>query len=237
MRIALIGYGKMGKQIERLAKGAGHTIAHRIGSAHKDEIDQLTDTDVAIEFTTPEAAVSNYLRLFERRIPVVSGTTGWYGDFDLVCNAANKAGVSFFYATNFSIGVQIALATGTYFAKLMDAHRHYHGILEEWHHTAKKDAPSGTAITFAERIIDQHGAYSHWKLEDSPEQDALPIKAYRENDIPGTHRLTFSSDIDQISLEHKAFNRDGFAGGALEAAAWMLKQPTGIYTMKDLLNL
>lgn len=237
MRIALIGYGKMGRHIERLAQDAGHTISHRIGSAHASDLAQIADTDVAIEFTTPEAAVGNYHTLFDRGIPVVTGTTGWYRDFDSVRAAAEQAGVSFFYATNFSIGVHIALATSSYLAKLADAHRNYRGLLEEWHHTAKKDAPSGTAITFAERIIDQHGAYTHWKLDDAAQRDTLPVRAYRENDIPGTHRLTFTSDIDQITLEHKAFNRDGFAGGAIEAAAWILKQPTGVYTMKDLLNL
>jgi len=237
MRIALIGYGKMGKHIEKLALEAGHEITHRIGAAQSSEIAEIADTDVAIEFTSPEAAVGNYRALFDRGIPVVTGTTGWYTDFEQVCGVAAKRGVSFFYATNFSIGVHIALATSNYLAQLLNAHPSYRGSLEEWHHTAKKDAPSGTAITFAEGVIDHHNGYNRWKLDPAPDDNTLPVKAYREDEIPGTHRITFANSIDQISLEHKAFNRDGFAGGAIEAAAWLLKQPTGIYTMKDLLHL
>ncbi len=240
MRIALVGYGKMGRHIESLALEAGHEITARITSENSEKIKQLADTDVAVEFTAPEAAVGNFAALFERGIPVVTGTTGWYDRFDEVRAGAQKAGVPFFYATNFSVGVHIALAANAYLAKLTEKNADYACSLEEWHHTAKRDAPSGTAITFAERIIENNSRYKQWTLTDSPgDADAgiLPVRAYRENDIPGTHRVTYGSAIDEITLEHKAHNRDGFAGGALRAALWLADRKPGIYTMTDLLDL
>lgn len=239
MRIAIVGYGKMGKRIEQLALEMGHSITHRIDADNVEQLQSLDHTDVAIEFSTPEVAVSNYKQLFAQNIPVVTGTTGWYAKFDEVCHLAKAASVPFMYATNFSIGVQLALAANEYLAGLMTRHSDYLCRLEEWHHTAKKDAPSGTAITFAEGILDKHGHYDNWELqvENALQDKVLPIQAYRQNDIPGTHRVTYQSPIDQIVLEHKAYNRDGFANGAIAAAAWLLNQRAGVYTMKDLLRL
>lgn len=238
MRIALVGYGKMGQRIDTLARGAGHEITARITSAGADEIRNLSDTDVAIEFTAPGAAVKNFHTLFARGIPVVTGTTGWYDRFDEVAASARKAGISFFSATNFSVGVHIALAANDYLARLTEKNADYACRLEEWHHTSKIDAPSGTAVTFAERIIENNRRYRNWKLtEGSADSGTLAVRAYRENDIPGTHRVTYESTIDQITLEHKAHGRDGFAKGALAAALWLADRKPGVYTMTDLLDL
>lgn len=237
MRIAIIGYGKMGKRIEALALDKGHEITHRIGSDNIREIREIKNADVAIEFTNPEAAVSNFSELAKLGIPVVTGTTGWYGDFEKVKLMMGNANIPFFYATNFSIGVQLTLAASNYLAGLMSKFPQYICTMEEWHHTAKKDAPSGTAITIAEGIIEHHSAYNAHALDESNTEDTLVIKAYREDEIPGTHKVTYRADADQITIAHEAFNRDGFALGAIEAAAFIVGKSAGIYTMKDLLKL
>ncbi len=238
MRIALIGYGKMGKRIDELATAQGHEITHRIGLENMEELAQLQACDVAIEFSSPEAAVDNLQTLFRKGIPTVCGTTGWYARYDEVYTLADKHQVPFLHATNFSIGVQLAFAANKHLAKLMDAHRNYLCRIEEWHHTTKKDAPSGTAITFAEGILEHHHAFGGWHLQNGNElSESIPIKAYREEDVPGTHRITYRSEIDEIQLEHRAYNRDGFAQGAIHAAAWLIKQAPGIYTMNDFLKL
>jgi len=176
--------------------------------------------------------------LFERGIPVVTGTTGWYDRFDEVADAARNMGVPFFFATNFSIGVHIALAANAYLAKLMEKNGDYACHIDEWHHTAKRDAPSGTAITFAERTIESNSRYKNWTLSEGfAGEGVLPVYAHRKDDIPGTHRVTYESAIDQITLEHKAHGRDGFVAGALQAAEWLIAKKTGVYTMKDLLDL
>lgn len=237
MRIALVGYGKMGQRIEELALAQGHNIVHRYDQHNAHRLHEISDTDVAIEFTSPEAAVGNLKILFEKNIPVVCGTTGWYAQFNEVTQAAEFNGARLMYATNFSIGVQLALAANDYLASLLDKHRQYSAHIDEWHHTAKKDAPSGTAITFAERLINQHRGYNTWKLDGGDEAQELPIRAYREDDIPGTHIVRYESEIDQISLSHKAYSRDGFAQGAIDAAHWLTGQKPGVYTMKDFLQL
>jgi 4-hydroxy-tetrahydrodipicolinate reductase len=242
MRIALIGYGKMGRRIAELAPQRGHIIAHQIGLSNRHELEKISDCDVAIEFTNPKSAVQNYRDLFEIRIPVVSGTTGWYSHLREVEELAQKEKAVFFYASNFSIGVQISLAASNYIAHLMNRFDGYAAKIEEWHHTAKKDAPSGTAITFAEGLQKNNKKYSNWKLVDSADTDKdkeslLPISAYRENEIPGTHKITWSSEIDTISIEHTALNRDGFALGAIAAAEFAVNAIPGVYTMNDLMNL
>lgn len=238
MRIALVGYGKMGKHIEKMAVAAGHDIVARIGSENADDIQTLSGADVAIEFTAPDAAVDNFKALFKQGIPVVTGTTGWYDRFDEVAAGARESGVPFFYATNFSVGVHIALAANAHLAGLMEKNGDYVCRIDEWHHTAKRDAPSGTAITFAEKIIENNSRYRDWSLTEGPvDEGILPVHAYREDDIPGTHRVAYGSSIDQITLEHKAHGRDGFVAGALQAAEWLIAQKPGVYTMKDLLDL
>jgi len=238
MRIALVGYGKMGKRIEALASAMGHEISHRIGIDNASDLQHIDGCDVAIEFTAPEAAVDHLQLLFRKGIPTVTGTTGWYEQFEQVRSLALHTKARFLYATNFSIGVQLAFAANAYLAELMNRHEAYACSIEEWHHTEKKDAPSGTAISIAEGIIAQHHAYAKWALEPHNKRaNALPIKAYREADVPGTHRITYKSAIDEISLEHKAHGRDGFALGAIHAAEWLTKQASGIYTMNDFLKL
>ncbi len=243
MRIALIGYGKMGKRIEELAPQLGHQIAYRIGQTNSNELSHIQDADVAIEFTKPEAAIGNYMRLFDIGIPVVSGTTGWNSRLPEVEAMARIKLAVFFYASNFSIGVQMALATSNYLAQLMSRFGNYTALIEEWHHVSKKDAPSGTAITFAEGIIKNYPDYNGWQHmepQDSPgaevPSELLPIHAFRENKIPGTHHISWVNEVDSISLQHIAKSRDGFALGALAAAEFAVKAQPGIYTMNDLMK-
>ncbi len=241
MRIAIVGYGKMGKRIETLAVENGHAIIYRVHSGNVDQIKDMKGIDVAIEFSHPEAALENFEKLAILGVPVVTGTTGWYKDFETVKALVEKHQIPFFYATNFSIGVQLALAASNYLAGLMKDFSGYTGLLEEWHHTAKKDAPSGTAITIAEGIVAHHSAYKNFALDadtdSSDSSEILNIKAYRENEIPGTHKVTYTSDVDSISLEHTAKNRDGFVLGALHASEFIIRQKPGMFTMKDLLKL
>ncbi len=244
MRIALIGYGKMGRRIAELAPQRGHMIAHQIGSGNRHELEKIINCDVAIEFTNPESAVQNFRDLFEIGIPVVSGTTGWYSQLPEVEATVSNQKAVFFYASNFSIGVQISLAASNYVAQLMNRLQGYTALIEEWHHAAKKDAPSGTAITFAEGLQKNNANYKSWELAEPSKlnpnyypDSILPIAAYRENEIPGTHKITWRSIIDTISIEHIAMNRDGFALGAIAAAEFAVKANPGIYTMNDLMNL
>jgi 4-hydroxy-tetrahydrodipicolinate reductase len=239
MRIALIGIGKMGSLIRKFALEQGHEIRAEIHSHNKHEIHQLSNdfVDVAIEFTSPSSATENFKALASNNIPTVTGTTGWYDRFDEVVSQYSEKGISFFYASNFSLGVHISIATSNYLAKLMNAFPEYSVKIEEWHHTEKKDKPSGTAITFAEKIIENYTRVNKYALDAADAPDAIPIKSYREGDIKGTHKVSYKSEIDVISLEHKALNRNGFALGALKAAEFIHSREPGIYTMKDLIHL
>lgn len=236
MRIALIGHGRMGTLIEELATKSGHHISARITSANRGDMHAL-DADVAIEFTRPESAVENFKLLFERNIPVVTGTTGWYDRFDEVTREAEKHKARFFYATNFSIGVQLALAVSAYLSEIIAPYP-YRAELEEWHHTGKKDAPSGTAITFAETVEKHNPNYNgHALMPADTDQHTIPITAHREGDIKGTHVLRFRSEEDSIEIRHEAHSRNGFGLGALRAARFLVDQDPGVYTMKDLIDL
>lgn len=238
MRIAIVGYGKMGQLIEKLATEMGHQIMYRIDSENSQLIDQLEDVDVAIEFTSPEMAVSNFKKIASQNIPVITGTTGWMDDFDEVEKIITDSKTHFFYASNFSIGVHLAMHTSNYLAKLIENFPEYRVRIDEWHHTAKKDAPSGTALSLGREIINNHKGYTQLSTEPSDLQDnELPIYAYRENDIPGTHQIKYDSDIDSIILRHEAKNRQGFALGAIKAAEFLIDQNPGIYTMNDLIKL
>ena len=231
MKIALLGYGKMGKTIEKLAKHKGHEIVFFCGSNASEG--DLTTADVAIEFSTPETAVANISSCFNNGIPVVSGTTGWldsYNDMLKLCESSNG---SFIYASNFSVGVNLFFAMNEYVANLMQPWNEYEVSVEEIHHIEKKDAPSGTAITLAEGIL-KHSDKVSWKLDGQDAKD-LGISAKRIADVKGTHIIKYDSKIDSIHLKHEAHSREGFALGAILAAEW-LQHKKGVYSMKDVLT-
>lgn len=239
MQIALIGYGKMGKAIEEIALKAGHTIVSRI-DFNDDVLQGIKGADVAIEFTNPEAAKGNILKCFEAKVPVVVGTTGWYNDFNEIKQLAESTGNSLFYATNFSLGVNIFFELNKHLAKLMNPHEMYEPEMEEIHHLQKKDAPSGTAITLAEGLIANLYRKKTWvNREDENNKSTIPFElkiiSKREGEVPGTHTITYKSDIDEIIITHQAYNRMGFATGAVKAAEW-IKNKIGVYTMADMLG-
>ncbi len=230
MKIALIGYGKMGKTIEKFALQRGHEILFKI----KDNIADydLEKADVAIDFSIPDAAFHNITTCFKHGLPVVSGTTGWlekYEEAVAVCQE-NKAG--FIYASNFSLGVNIFFELNKKLAEMMSSFKDYSVDIEEIHHTQKLDAPSGTAISLAEQIID-HSSKTGWKLDHAQENE-IPVHAKRIENVPGTHTISYTSPVDTIRIEHIAHSRDGFAIGAVMAAEW-LKDKQGVFTMKDVL--
>ncbi len=238
MRIALIGYGNMGKTIEKIALSRGHEINLRLSLENKPENWQqlLAEADVAIEFTSPDAAVEHIRACFNAGTPVVVGTTGWYKDFAIIQQEAIANNAGMFYASNFSIGVNLFFALNKYLAALMKPYNEYQLNLEEVHHIHKKDAPSGTAITLAEGIISQNDAYHAWSGQIAPATSIIPINSIRENEVPGTHIIRYTSEIDRIEISHTAFSRTGFAQGAVMAAEFM-RAKKGIYTMPDLLNI
>lgn len=246
MKIALLGYGKMGKEIESLALKKGHQVVLKIDAYNLDEltVDNLRQAEVAIEFSTPQTVTSNIDRCFKAGVPVVVGTTGWYDRFEEIerhCQAENG---SLFYATNFSIGVNIFFHLNKQLAHIMKEYGSYEVEIEEVHHTQKLDAPSGTAITAAEGIIEYIGRKKAWKniLKGTDrtnnitltQQDML-IRSVREENVPGTHTVSYLSDVDTIELKHIAHNRRGFAAGALAAAEW-IPGKKGVFTMQDLLQ-
>ena len=238
MRIAIIGYGKMGQLIDKLATQKGYEVVYKIDSHNTRQTEELENVDVAIEFTSPETAVENYKKLVTQNIPIVTGTTGWMDDFETVKNSILESGNRFFYASNFSIGVHITVEVSNYLAKLIQDFPEYACRIDEWHHTAKKDAPSGTALTFAEEIINNHKGYNKSVSEPTEVQrKELPIYAFRENDIPGTHQIKYDSEIDSIILRHEAKNRNGFAVGAIKAAEFLVQQGPGVYSMNHLIKL
>lgn len=232
MKIALLGYGKMGKTIERLALGKGHTVVFKSSSNSSEGDIELAD--VAIEFSTPETAVANLKRCFELNIPVVSGTTGWLEHYDEIIKICEQRNGSFLYASNFSVGVNLFFNLNRYLAKLMQPWDEYKVSIEEIHHTEKKDAPSGTAITIAEGII-ENSAKKTWNL-DAKSEEEINIAAKRIADVKGTHIVSYDSEIDKIEIKHEAHSRDGFAIGAIIAAQW-LQNKKGVHTMKDVLGI
>jgi 4-hydroxy-tetrahydrodipicolinate reductase len=238
MKIALIGYGKMGQAIEAIAQGRGHEIVHRIdiNSSHLLEKEHLQQADVAIEFTTPETAYNNIIRCFDANVPVVCGTTGWLDKLPQVKSRCLEKHQAFLYASNFSIGVNIFFELNRRLAELMAPQSAYGVSMEEIHHTQKKDAPSGTAITLAEQILEKVPGKKGWVNEESTDPAQLAIISKRINPAPGTHTITYSSPIDDITITHTAHSREGFAAGAVTAAEW-LKGKKGIFTMKDVLSL
>lgn len=261
MRLALLGYGKMGKEIEKIALQKGHSISFRIDRENKEELHNLSsqNTDVVIEFTSPESAFENVKFCLEKGVSVVCGSTGWNEQKKEIeklildknnCNS-NKdksKNLAFFWASNFSIGVTLFLEINAFAAKLMQKQEDYNLEITEIHHTEKKDAPSGTAITVAETILENYDSKKEWKLvenklenknntvDNSINKTTIPIFAEREEDVKGTHTTTYFSSVDEISLTHKAYSREGFAKGAVLAAEF-LKDKKGIFGMKDLLKI
>ncbi len=238
MNIALIGYGKMGHAIEQIAMRRGHSIVLRITSANIDEMDDLRSkkVDVAIEFTRPESARQNVLKCLSSGVDVVCGTTGWNQHLQEARDAAKEYKAAFLHASNFSVGVNIFFEVNKLLAALMDNQPAYRVSVEETHHTQKKDAPSGTAITIAEQIIQNLNGKKRWALNDANEIDAVPIFAHRVNNVPGTHKVTYRSPIDDIEIVHTAHNRDGFALGAVLAAEF-IQGRQGVFLMKDVLGI
>jgi 4-hydroxy-tetrahydrodipicolinate reductase len=236
MNIAIIGYGKMGKTIEKIAKSRGHVISTIIEATNHADLEKLGSMKVhaAIEFTQPSTAYDNIITCFNQDIPVVCGTTGWTERLPEVEQACDRMNGSFLYASNFSLGVNLFFEFNKKMAALMSGYPDYKVTMSETHHTEKKDTPSGTAITLANSIIDNHKAYNGWSEESGLDNEII-INSFREKDINGIHEINYVSDHDEISLKHTARNRDGFALGAVIAAEW-LADKQGIYTMKDLLN-
>ena len=233
MKLALLGYGRMGKTIEKLATDKGHEIVFKSGSDFEEG--KLKEADAAIEFSIPEAAVKNIEKCFNEGVPVVCGTTGWLDSYKNIIKNCEARNGSFIYASNFSVGVNLFFGINEYVAKVMAPWDEYDVSVEEIHHTQKKDAPSGTAITIAEGIM-KHTHKDNWKLDEgSP--STIPISANREGDVKGTHAVTYTSTIDTISIKHEAHTRDGFAKGAILAAEWLSKKESGVFTMKDVLGI
>ncbi|HRB70852.1 4-hydroxy-tetrahydrodipicolinate reductase [Flavobacterium sp. WV_118_3] len=232
MKIALLGYGKMGKVIERIALERGHEIVLRKSSS--DSYDGLENADVAIDFSVPTSAVRNISTCFDTNIPVVSGTTGWLEQYDAVVEECRKKNGTFLYGSNFSLGVNLFFELNNYLAKMMANLKEYNVTMEEIHHTQKLDAPSGTAISLAKGII-ENSAYTDWTMETAKANE-IHIEAKRIENVPGTHTVTYNSEVDFIEIKHVAHNREGFALGAVVAAEWIVGKK-GIYTMKDVLNL
>jgi len=238
MNIALIGYGKMGHAIEQIATKRGHNIVLRITSANRHEMDKehLRLADIAIEFSRPESGRENVLQCLQSGISVISGTTGWNDRLQEAYDAANTHKVAFLHASNFSIGVNIFFEVNKLLASLMNKQPEYDITIAETHHTQKKDAPSGTAITLAEQIVEKLDRKKTWALNDVNDNKALPIFAHRLDNIPGTHKISYSSAIDDIEITHTAHNRDGFALGAVLAAEFMAGKH-GVFSMKDVLGI
>lgn len=233
MKIALLGYGKMGKTIEKIAEERGHKIALKVS----EDIDQHdldgSEIDVAIDFSVPKAAFKNITTCFKNNIPVVCGTTGWLDDYEKAKKICKEENSAFIYASNFSLGVNVFFELNQKLAKMMQGLEQYSVEIEEIHHLQKLDAPSGTAITLAEQILEENKKLKGWQLDDA-EKDEIPVYAKREKEVPGTHTVTYDSEIDKIEIKHIAKSRQGFALGAVVAAEY-LQDKTGIFTMKDVL--
>ena len=231
MKIALLGYGKMGKVIEQIALERGHTIVLKKRSS--DGYEGLENADVAIDFSVPTSAVNHISECLNNNIPIISGTTGWLEDYDKMVDLCNQKNGSFIYGSNFSLGVNIFFELNKQLAKMMQNLKQYNVSMEEVHHTQKLDAPSGTAISLANDII-KNSNYTNWSL--TKDDTNLFIDAKRIENVPGTHSVFYDSKVDQIEIKHTAHSREGFALGSVIAAEW-IKDKKGVYTMKDVLGI
>jgi 4-hydroxy-tetrahydrodipicolinate reductase len=235
MKIALFGYGKMGKEIETIAISRGHEIILKITSKNSLSItdEELKKADVVIEFSTPHTAIQNIKKCLTLNVPVIIGTTGWYENFEEIKTICNNKNGSMLYATNFSLGVNLFFKLNSYLAEMMNKYNNYEVAMEEIHHIHKLDKPSGTAISLAKQIIEKVERKKSWSITDK-NPETLFIKDVREGEIPGTHIIKYTSEVDDIEIMHKAHNRKGFALGAVVAAEF-IKDKKGIFTMNDLI--
>ena len=239
MKIALIGYGKMGHEIEKIAKERGNEVPVIIDALINPQdftSDNLRKADVAIEFTRPDAAFDNYIKCFEAGIPVVSGTTGWLDKMPQIEKICKEQGKTFFYASNFSIGVNIFFRLNKYLANIMNGFKDYDVKMEEIHHTTKLDKPSGTAKTLADDLVAALDRKQSWIIDGQPKPSEINIDCLRVENVPGTHTVKYFSDIDDIEMTHTAHSRKGFALGAVLAAEFLNGKPAGIYGMDDMLK-
>ncbi len=232
MKIALVGYGKMGKIIEQVALERNHTISHKINSTNKDS--SWAGSDIAIEFSQPDYALENIKNSIAFNVPIVVGTTGWKENLPKIEQEVLKAEIGLFHASNFSLGVNIFYQINKHLARIMSDHESYEVSMEESHHLEKLDKPSGTAIVLANQIIEKHEAYDNWTLDDNGNR-AIPIEVRRLANVKGDHSVTYENEIDKLEIKHSAKNRSGFALGAILAAEF-LQNRTGVFTMDDLLK-
>ena len=237
MNISLIGYGKMGKTIEKIALERGHSVVCKIDIDNQNafESENFRASDVAIEFTSPATAVANIRKAFEAGVPVVSGTTGWTDKLAEIKKQVETEGYSLLWSSNFSLGMNVFFALNNYLAKIMNKFPSYNVLMEEVHHIHKLDAPSGTAITLAEDIIANVERKKAWVKGDQKSAEEIAIYSIREGEVPGTHSIMYESDFDSIIMTHEAKNRDGLALGAVLAAEFLAGKK-GFYTMKDVLK-
>jgi 4-hydroxy-tetrahydrodipicolinate reductase len=241
MKIALIGYGKMGHIIERIALERGHEVVSKVDVDNQEEFESeaFASADVAIEFTVPAKAVENYRKAWAAGVPVVSGTTGWNAVLPELKKEISEKGYTLFWASNFSLGVNLFFELNKRLAQMMNRYANYDVAMTEIHHTEKKDAPSGTAITLAEGILENLDRKSEWFLVESQQSTVdsrLGIEALREGKVPGTHIIKYDSEVDSITITHEAKSREGFALGAVVAAEFLVGKPAGFYSMIDLMN-
>ena len=230
MKIALIGYGKMGKEIEKISLARGHEVIFKIDK--DSNIKNISGAEVAINFCTPETALQNIELGLKSSIPVVSGTTGWLSDLNKIQELSKKLNISFLYSSNFSLGVNLFFDLNKKLAEIMKKHDQYDLNIEETHHIQKVDKPSGTAITLAEGIIEK-GKYNNWSMDN--EKKSIPIESKRIDNVPGTHMVNYSSELDSIEIKHIAKNRTGFALGAVIAAEWIVDK-RGVFEMSDVIK-
>lgn len=237
MRILLIGYGKMGRAIENIALQRGHHITHKIDLSNSASLATFNPktVDIALEFSQPTAAYSNIWQCLAKNVPVISGTTGWLAKKEELCAYCEARQGTFFYASNFSIGMHILCKVNTFLAKLMDQYPEYEVTLAEEHHLEKKDTPSGTAIALAEGIIQNMRRKKGWETASTPQKDMLGILAKRKHDVPGTHTVTYTAPLDTLELKHTAHSREGFALGVVLVAEW-IQDKQGILGMEDFLR-
>jgi 4-hydroxy-tetrahydrodipicolinate reductase len=236
MKIGLVGYGKMGKAVETTALQKGHEIVARIDSHNNLDFSSLSQADVVIEFTNPTAVLANLRACLDLKIPVVTGTTGWNEHHSIIEKEFIEKGGALIHASNFSIGVNLFMQVNKVLAQLMNNQQQYQPIISETHHTQKVDSPSGTAITLANEMINQLDRKTKWVNQPAILESELEIESLRLPDVPGTHVIRYSSPADEIEITHIAKNRTGFASGAVLAAEWLIGR-TGIFTMKDVLNI
>jgi 4-hydroxy-tetrahydrodipicolinate reductase len=237
MNIALIGYGRMGHEIESAAINRGHSIKLIIDKDNASDLNStnLKGIDVAIEFSLPSTAFQNISECLNSRVPVVSGTTGWLEKYEEAAELCRRNNTTFLHSTNFSIGVNLLFRLNSELARHMNRYNNYSVSIEEIHHTKKLDAPSGTALTIVKGITEEHKGYMKWHLGTSKEDKSIPVAAVREGDVPGTHTVVWDSEIDAISLRHESKNRKGLALGAVIAAEYILTRK-GVFTMNDVMG-